>query len=187
MFKFDQRADFLAGQSKTLAQGAVALLERYHLASNFIQPLLAAFDLARSSALTDEPAPVNLGVEMAVGVIAAHKTFTCHRRAVRAQLFDGIALDVMPQQQINKSAGSRVIGSHFASQRAGFSADVDPEVCRRMASLSSRATPCKSIFVAALSVEAHGSIIMLPAEPVWRSGYTPASPRRHPAILYPGY
>ncbi len=88
-------------------------LSESHFLCDFVQPLLAVFDLARDGALTDEPAPVDMWVDVTVCIVAAHEAFTGDGGAMVAQFFKGVAFDVVAEKQIDEGAGSRVVGFYF--------------------------------------------------------------------------
>ena len=75
--------------------------------------MLAAFDLTRRSAFADEPAFVDLRVEMTIGEIAANETFTSDGGAVVAEVFERVAFDVVTEEQVNEGAGGGVFGGDF--------------------------------------------------------------------------
>src|SRR6266540_968505 len=94
----------------------IALIQRDHLFRDFVESLLAAFDLTRCRALANEPAPVDLRIEMIVCKVAADETFTCNGGTVVAEFFQGIAFDVMTEEQVYEGAGSRVFGGNLGSE-----------------------------------------------------------------------
>ena len=53
----------------------IAHVERHHFIGDVFQARLALLDLARNGPLADEPAAVDMRVEVAVGEVAAHETF----------------------------------------------------------------------------------------------------------------
>ncbi len=113
MLQVDERADFVASEGETFAQGGVAFVERDHFFCNFIQALLAAFHLARHGAFADEPASVDLRVDVAVGVVTADEALTSDGSAMVTEFFEAFTFDVVAEEQVDEGAGSGVRGGDF--------------------------------------------------------------------------
>jgi len=116
MFQFNQRADFFVGKGETRSKDAIALVKGDHLPCDFVQAALAAFNLTRVGALADEPASVDLGVEVAVGVVAADETFAGDGGAVGAEGCYIVTLNVVTEEKVYEGAGSGVLSDDFAGK-----------------------------------------------------------------------
>ncbi len=159
-FHLDQRADLLAGQCETFTQSGVTFVEEHHLGSNLVQPALAIFHLAEDGARTDEPVSVDLRVEVAVRKVAAHETFAGDGAALGAHFFEGIALDIMTQQQVNEGPGGGMRCGNFGSQRIlGCVICAVRGVLQHAPGIEKR-NPMQAIFVAAVTVEFCGRVVL---------------------------
>ena len=70
MFELDEWTGLVSREAKAFPQGMIALIERDHLPGNFVESLLAAVDLTRRRALSNEPASIDFRIEMAVCKVA---------------------------------------------------------------------------------------------------------------------
>ena len=116
VFEINQRADFFTREGQAFSQGAILFVEYHHLVGDFVQAFLAVFDLARCGAFPNEPAPINLRVEVAVGVVAADEAFAGDGSAVRAEVVESITLDVVAEEQVDEGAGGGVIRGDFGGE-----------------------------------------------------------------------